>query len=399
VQGYKIYRQQRYILGGRNPPFKFKGGGTIKILHIISGDDSGGAKTHLLTLCRNSGNLFENVVGCINEGALFQEAQSMGLEALVFEQKSRCDMRIVKEIKQYVLSHNIDIVNFHGARANFLYMFVEDSTGFHAVTTMHSDYRYDFINNKIKYALFTPLNILALKRFRNFICVSDRIKNLLEEKNFKGNKYVVRNGIDVNMHINVSREELRRKCDIPEDAFVYTMVARMHPVKNHIGLIEAGAILARELDDFRILLVGSGDYKRKVEEKVSSLNMEKFFIFAGHQNNPLDYINAGDVNILTSFNETFPIVILEGALVKKAAICSNVGDIGQLLSEKTGFVVNPDSPEDIYAGMKEAYKKRNKLKEMGEQLYHEVVENYGVDKFCERYYNAYKSILTGDRND
>ena len=65
------------------------------------------------------------------------------------------------------------------------------------VAVVHSDFRYDFLNNKLKYFIFTPLSIKGLKSFNNYICVSNNLKNLLEEKKFKGSKAVVNNGIDI----------------------------------------------------------------------------------------------------------------------------------------------------------------------------------------------------------
>jgi glycosyltransferase involved in cell wall biosynthesis len=351
-----------------------------------------------LNLCRRTNSYFENIIGCINKGALYEDAVKMGFNAYVFTQSSRMDLRISEEIASYVDNNKIDIVNFHGANPNFLHMFMGGKLSAPSVTTIHSDYRYDFINNKLKYVLFTPLNSLAIRRFRNFICVSKRISDTLETRGVKGCKFVVRNGIDTTFKISRKRDDIRRECKIPDDAFVYTMVARFHPIKNHSALINAARRLIKEHNDIRLMLVGSGDLEDKIRLMVKDLGMEQYVVFTGYKDNPVDYINAGDINILTSFNETFPIVILEGALAGKSAICSDVGDIGEILDEGTGFIVDPYSVDDIYEKMKKSYEHRDILGKMGSNLKDIVVQNYSSEMFYQRYYNAYKKILTGDND-
>lgn len=317
-----------------------------------------------------------------------------------FEQSSRMNVGAAKKIASFIQENNIDIINCHGANPNFLHMFFKNKVCCKSVTTVHSDYRYDFINDKVKYLLFTPLNFLALRSFRNFICVSGRIKDELDKSKFTGEKYVVGNGVNISLKPLRQREEIRRELGIPEDAFVFTMVARFHPIKNHAGLIKAAKrLIEKHGNGIGFMLVGSGEYEEDIKSLVRELNLEDFVVFTGHQQYPLDYINAGDINILTSFNETFPIVILEGALAEKAAICSDVGDIREFLNSTTGFIVNPYSVMDIYEKMEKAYSNHEILAGMGKNLYTAILENYSLESFCERYQNAYLKILTGDKND
>ncbi|KPU46382.1 putative teichuronic acid biosynthesis glycosyltransferase TuaC [Oxobacter pfennigii] len=370
----------------------------IRILHIISGNDGGGAKTHLLNLCLNSGSLFNNIIGCINEGVLYHEALEKGIETVLFHQKSRFDLSISKNIKNYILKNKIDIVNFHGANPNFIYVFLKADIKTPCVTTIHSDYRYDFINNKLKYLLFTPLNSYAIKSFKSHICVSEKIKELLEKKGMESKKYVVNNGINSDVQIIESPDEIRKNYKIKMDSFVYTMVARMHPIKNHINLIKAFEKLSEELKDVYLLLVGDGEMKSTLKSTAAALGLDGKVIFTGRKENAIDYINAGDINILTSFNETFSLVVLEGAIVNKAVICSDVGDIKKLVNKENGFIVNPNDIDDIYEKMKLGFMNKENLPSMGKKLHDAVIENYSMDKFCQRYFDSYKSIIEGETN-
>lgn len=333
-------------------------------------------------------------IACIGTGDLYNKSKKIGIPTVSFSLKEM----LMGNLKDYIEKNNVDIINFHGPKANFIYMLIKGSIDRPVTTTIHSDYRYDFLNNKIKKYFYTPLNVIALKRFYNYICASNYLKNLLEEKNFKGNKYIVSNGFHFKEHIvNISRDKIRKEYGLSDNDYVYIMVGRMHPIKNHLGLINCFYKLQKEFSNIKLMLLGDGELENSLKDKVCDLKIKDKVIFTGFKNNPIDYINACDISILTSFNEggAPPLVVLESALVKKAIICSNVGDMPFIINSNNGFLINPNSQEDIYDKMKKAYLNKDKLKDIGENLYKDVLDRFSIEKFWQNYYIAYSNILSG----
>ncbi|WP_242850653.1 glycosyltransferase family 4 protein [Clostridium lundense] len=366
----------------------------INILQVISGNDNGGGGNHVVNIC--SSNIFDMKckIACIGEGDLYKKAKELSIPAVSFTFKEMIKGSLVKYIKE----NGIDIVNFHGPKANFIYLLIKKSLPIPAVTTIHSDYRYDFLNDKKKKYLYTPLSTIALKKFNNYICVSNYLKELLEHKNFKGKKYVIPNGINFKKYnVKIDRDELRKKYNLKNDDFIYIMVARMHPIKNHINLIKAFNILQNDFSDVKMIFLGNGELEGELIKLVNDLNIKDKVIFAGFNENSIDFINASDVSILTSFNEggAPPLVILESALVKKVAICSEVGDMPLIINSSNGFLINPYSEQDIYDKMKNVYLNKEQLGIMGENLYNDTLNKFSIEAFWENYHKAYKEILTG----
>ena len=364
----------------------------IKVLQIISGNDNGGGGKHVLNLSFYSRNKFDCTIGCIGDGDLYKKGKDLGIAMVQFGSKSAYDDTIIK----YVEENNIDIVNFHGAKAFFMHCFLKRKLSIHSVATIHSNYKKDFLNNKFKQIFFTPLSIKGLKSFSYYICVSNYISNLLKDDGFKGKKFVVNNGMDYDsVTITESRESIRAMYNIDEKDFVYVNVARMHPIKNHCGLIQAFSNLRKEKEGVKLVLVGNGELEEVVKEQIKALNLDENIILTGFTDRPIDIVKASDVSILTSFSEggSPPLVVLESAAVQKAFICSKVGDIEETINEQRGFLVNPNSVEDIYEKMREAYDRREELSFMGENLYKFVKNRYSMDSFCSKYYSAYKEIL------
>ncbi len=74
-------------------------------------------------------------------------------------------------------------------------------------------------------------------------------------------------------------------------------------------------------------------------------------------------------------------------------IYTEVGDLESILDENSGYKIKNKNNEDIYKAMKEAYLDRNNLNIKGENLYNIVVNNFTIEKFWERYFKIYKTIL------
>lgn len=375
----------------------------IKVLQIISANDIGGGAAHVLNLCYYSKHLFSNILGCIGEGTLPSKAKKMGIETVGFS--SKCFIN--GEIQIYIKENNIDIINFHGAKAFFTHYFINRKLQIPTVATVHSDYKKDFLNSRIKYYMFTPLSIKGIKSFKNHICVSKYIQDILVQDKINSKKFIVNNGIDLEAYKNneidnntisdneLNRNKLRKELNINEEDFIYINIARMHPVKNHIGLVEAFGRVFQDNKNAKLLLLGDGVEEEKIRTIVEELDLREKVIFLGFQENVDQYINIADVSILTSFSEggAPPLVILESGINKVPVIASNVCDIPDCINENNGFLVNPNSSEDIYLKMKKAYENREGLQVLGKNLYEDICNKYSMENFCESYYECYKSLI------
>jgi len=364
----------------------------MKVLHIITGNDDGGGANHLLNLCLNSKETMECTIGCIGTGSLYEKAGEKGIDRILLSPKSFFGSEAADLIK----GRGFDIVNFHGAKAFFLGKRILKKLVIPCVATVHSNYRQDFLNSRVKQLIFTPLSVSGLRKFDYFICVSNYIKNLLSVDGIEGMKFVVPNGIDLEeCRVTTDAQAIRRSLGIGEDDFVFTMVARFHPVKNHATLIRAFSKLRAEFDNVRLLLVGEGESRAEIEASAG-----EGVIFAGFRENVLDYVNASDITVLTSLSEggAPPLVVLESAAVSKTVIASSVGDMPHIINGGNGFLVDPHSEEDIYLKLREAYMHPDTIKAMGENLNRFVRDKFSTERFCSSYYDAYRTIIEDSKD-
>ncbi|NLU08775.1 MAG: glycosyltransferase family 4 protein [Clostridiales bacterium] len=365
----------------------------MKVLQIISGNDTGGGGNHVLNLSFYSRRMFDCTLGTIGGGGLYERSKRLGVNTVKFKRSITYDSFILK----YIEENKIDIVNFHGARAFFVHYFLKNKINIPAVATVHSDFRKDFLNSKIKYKIFTPLSKAGLKSFGNYICVSDYIKDILDEENFRGKKFRGSTGIAGDgIVLKKDRNGIRKKYNISDRDFVYVNVARMHPVKNQMSLVEAFGIVRDKVKNVKLIIVGDGSEELKLRNLIVDLALQEDVILAGYSENAIDFMNAGDVGILTSFSEggAPPMVLLESAAVKKPFIAPRVGDMDTILDDDSIFLVDPNSVEDISNKMKLAFDRREYMQGMGERLYDICKKKFSMNNFCRQYNDIYSRILS-----
>ncbi|QOY37190.1 glycosyltransferase [Anaerobacillus isosaccharinicus] len=365
----------------------------MKIVHVISGGETGGSRKHVVTLLEKFPKEEVTLI-VFQEGKLLEEARAAGIDVKLLSQKSRYDLSILKRLTEFVNEGDYDIIHTHGPRANLFGALIKarfkKATW---VTTIHSDPKLDFVRTGIKGILFSNLNLWAIKKIDYFFAVSERFKENLVSIGINGEKIkAIFNGIEFNEQLpepSLSREDLH----IPAGALVITMVARLHPIKGHDNVFEALKKIGNQ--NIHLLLVGDGPIEKELKEKVKSLQLEKQVHFLGFRSDVNDVLQISDLSLLASFSESFPLALLESANMRKPVITTDVGGVASLVSDKTfGWVIPIDDIPTLQAAIEEANQIIEQLPEMGIALYEHASTNFSIEKLYIVTRSEYEQIKT-----
>lgn len=367
----------------------------MNIMQIISGGEVGGSKNHLLSLSlelkkRN----IKNIIVCMMDGMLYNEAKNLGLDVRLVRQKGRFDMSAVVKIAGILKSENIDFINCHGGRANFIGYFLKRKYKAFYLSTIHSDYRDDYRGNIYKTMIFSNINRFVLKSFDEYVTVSDSFKEMLINRGFESSKIsVVYNGIDFDrVHEDFNRDEIIKKYRIKRAGHYAAMVARFHPVKGHKVFIDACREVLKSFSDVVFILVGDGETKNEIEEYVEKLGIADNFVFTGYIS-PDEIIYISDFTVLTSYTESFPLSILESAYYKKAAVSTNVGGIPKLIEDAVnGYLFDVGDYKMLCDKMLMMLENDENTKIMGQKLYEKASNNFSVKNLADAYVSILKKL-------
>ncbi len=137
---------------------------------------------------------------------------------------------------------------------------------------------------------------------------------LIKEKNKDKYRYLL-TGINPAI-VKVKREDYRKNCNIPNEAFVISYVGRHNETKGYNVLTDIGNEVLTN-DNFYFLIGGR-------EEPLTGLTNDKW-IEIGWTNDPHSLINSADVFILPNKETYFDLIMLEVLSLGKIVIASNTG--------------------------------------------------------------------------
>lgn len=368
----------------------------MKVLHLISGGDTGGAKTHIINLLCGLKDKVDVKLVCFIKGPFADDLKKHGIDVHVIEQKSRFDFSVVNKLKDLIESENFEIVHSHGARANLISYFLKKKVDAKFITTVHSDYLLDFKDNFYKNIVFTNLNKFALKRFDNYIAVSDSFKDMLVSRGFDKDKiFTIYNGIFLEDKIIKDKESYLKEKNIDyKDKFIVGILARLDKVKDHETFLRAAKEVIDKDKSVIFLLAGDGQDKEHLLSLRKDLGLEQNVYFLGNETHPYDFLNAIDINVLCSLSESFPYVIMEGGSLKKATIASRVGGIPKIILDgETGKLFEKQDYKALAADILKLKNNADERKKLGENLYTRIIDNFTHIKMAEKHVEIYKKIL------
>ena len=375
----------------------------MKVIHLISGGDSGGAKTHVLSLLQHLNRTITAQLVCFRDGPFAQEARSLGIPVEIMGGNNIPRLR--RRLTEYIRSGGYELIHCHGSRANMVGALLRKTTGLPVVSTVHSDYRLDYMGRPFARLSFGAINAWALRKLDYRIGVSDAMVDLLISRGFAPDRfYSIYNGIDFTpAPPQGDRLPYLRSlgADVDEDSVVVGIAARLNPVKDMSTLIRGFALARRDCPRLRLVIAGDGEEREKLGNLAKELGVEKEVTFAGWISGGMDrFYSALDINVLTSLSETFPYALTEGARFHLATVATAVGGIPYLIDQDVnGYLFAPGDAEDLgrrlaALGMDDALRR-----DMGEKLYAKASRDFSIQKTVDTQLRIYQEILRRSRRE
>ncbi|ACL77177.1 polysaccharide pyruvyl transferase CsaB [Ruminiclostridium cellulolyticum] len=374
----------------------------MKVLHLIGGGDVGGAKVHVLSLVKELTARIDVTLLSLRPGAFADEARAMGIDVKVIKSSN-----IIKDIRHaigFVKNNNFDIIHSHGAKANIFAYAIKKACNIPVVTTMHSDYKLDYLQSLPKRLSIGLFNSGVLHSLDYYIVVTSAFRKMLIERGFDTNSiYTILNGIDFDKKLkDYSREEFALKYGIQLDKndILVGIAARLTPVKGISTLLEAAKLVVEKNPKVKFLIGGDGEDYKSLTARCHQLGLENNVFFLGWLNDPYELMSIIDISVLTSISEGFPYSILEGARFSKATVSSRVGGIPDLIdSSENGYLFEPLDYSTLAEYLLELSLDHEKRKEFGRRIYEKAYKNFSLDAMCKTQLAIYSQIQKNILNE
>lgn len=372
----------------------------MKVLHLISGGDTGGAKTHIINLCSKLKNLVKLKIICFMYGPFYDEVKNASIDIDVIPQRSRFDLSVVDKIYQMIEHEGYDIIHCHGARANFIGMFLKRKVkNIPFITTIHSDFDLDFQDVFYKRIIFSYLNKVSLKRFDYFISVGSalisKIKSLgVDEKKI----FLLYNGFDFAKEISFEEKDtfLSRYMDksVYQSKTIVGNLSRLYKVKGLDVFIKAANLVVKDNPNVIFLIGGSGPQKEFLQNMINEFKLNDKVFLLGNIKNPYDFFNAIDINVISSYSETFPYSILEATALEKCCISSKVGSVPDLIEDgENGFLFEVGDYKELAKKIETLLNNKELVTTFGKRLSQKAKEKFSAENMAKMQFEIYQKII------
>ena len=219
--------------------------------------------------------------------------------------------KMYSQLKDLMRREAYDAVHAHGMFMSAIPIAAAKAAGVpiritHSHNSSHYKWRFSaFCDSVLRRIILRDSTVLAA-------CGDAAGEFLFGKRAYKRRGTLILNGADTDaFRFSPEKREALRSALSLQDRFVIGIVARLEPSKNHGFLIELLPELLKRRPDAVLLVVGDGNERSVLEQRIAAAGLGAYVIFSGVVSDVPGYLNAMDVFALPSLFEGVPLTLME----------------------------------------------------------------------------------------
>ena len=244
---------------------------------------------------------------------------------------------------------------------------------------------------------FSSYHIIVSRQMRKFFK-----KNRLDTKKLKW----IPVGIDFSKFFHVKNVDERKKIInelnlfniVDFNDFIILYVGYMDLKQKVLGMIDFlngfnDFLMNKDEDQkkkIKLLYIGNGKYRNLLEHEINKLNLKNYVYLLGITSEIEKFYAISDFSALTSYMEGFPIALLEAIASKVPCICTDVGEVQEIVDENS--IVPCGKREDITNKLKIFYENQDLCKRVSESSFNKI-KKFEWNNIAKQIKSIYKKAI------
>jgi glycosyltransferase involved in cell wall biosynthesis len=371
------------------------------ILLIIDGLEYGGGERVFLQLAAGLRDRYQVFVASMSGGIFEYELKQLGIKFYPVNMSRRLSLKPIRQIKEIIRNNKIDLLHSQGPRADFFARIAGRIAGVpHILCTVAMPVE-GFDVGLLQKKIYRFIDQLTERYVERFIVVSDSLRQMLMERRGISAHQVVRvyNGIELSEYrpngkeVRSQKSEVRREFGLSTDAPVIGAIGRMVWQKGFEYLIECVPEIVKTYPDAKILIVGDGPLRERLEALSEELRVRDNLIFTGFRSDIQDILSAIDILVVPSLLEGFPMVTLEAMAMAKPIVATNIDGITEQITDGVnGILVPPKDPSALAKAIIKVINDKELARSMGLAARKKVKQEFSVEKMVAETEKVYQSL-------
>ena len=353
---------------------------TIKnnILHISRTMDIGGAERIVYQLSSDLKDEFDSVHVASTGGLWEPKLEAQGIiHHKIHDIDSKNPLTVLKlllTIYQIIKTNDITLVHTHHRMAAFYIRLLK------------------LINPKLVH-VYTAHNVfkdkLSLYRFslKNAysIAVGQAVNQNLKDDVGVANSTVIYNGVILKQS-NRQVDEIMRF-----DGIKLGCIARLSEQKGLTYLLDAISLISDE--NLRLFIVGDGELRAELENKVKELNLEDKVTFLGYRQDIVECINSFDFLVSSSLFEGLALNVIEAFMNGKTMVATDIPGINEVVTKENGILVPAKDARALASAIESLATDSTLRTRLAHQAKKDYEEKFSYPLFLENYRKFYQKLM------
>lgn len=240
------------------------------------------------------------------------QLEAVGCRMIRIEEPSCGYGKHIRTLRRIIQENHYDIVHAHTMFNCGWSMWVAKHCGI-PVRVAHSHSALEDGGGFVKTVYEKLMCAMILSCATDLVgCGEKAGRRLFGEKAWKKQGQLILNGIDVAgfAYQPEKRDAIRKQYGL-DDHLTLGHVGHLQEVKNQKFLLDLMSLILEKRPDAMLLLLGEGEDRSMLEQKIRDMGLEDHVIMTGNVTNVADYLSAMDVFVFPSLFEGTPLSILE----------------------------------------------------------------------------------------
>jgi glycosyltransferase involved in cell wall biosynthesis len=191
-----------------------------------------------------------------------------------------------------------------------------------------------------------------------------------------------------------SGRDVRAELGLEPGVRAIGVVGLLRPQKAHQVLLRAAAVLREDWPQMRVLIVGDGPERERLEGLVDELGLRGTVRFAGLRTDVPDVLGALDIAVCCSDFEGSPLSVLEYMEAGLPVVATEVGGLPDLIEPGVnGLLVAPQDPPALAAALAELLSDPDRARAMGARGRERRLAEFDIDVIVGRLEDLYTELL------
>jgi glycosyltransferase involved in cell wall biosynthesis len=363
------------------------------IVHLIASTGMYGAEKWILALMRamEGGRIRSTIINFVDSprqvSTIVEVAQSKGLEALDVYTGGTYNPSVFLRLSKWLKENQVDIVHGHGYKSDLIGLVAAKINGIKVVVTPHGWSK----EQDWKLNLYERIDRLIF-RFVDYVCpLSQELLESIRSHARPEKIKLILNGVDI--------DEVREQSGIAlsvREGLRIGYIGQLIERKDVSTLINALKLLPSIKNGVKVIIVGNGPERNRLEGLAKDLNLLDKIEFLGYRKDALAVLKSFDVFVLPSLLEGIPRCVMEAMAAQIPVVASDIPGSRDLIKNgTTGLLFPPGDAESLAEILLDLESNREKLLDITSNAYDFIIENHSNERMASQYSVLYSQLLGG----